>query len=167
MNERSAALAKRIEQGAAELAAYAEGLNEAQWAAVVKPDGRTVGVIVHHVASMYPIEIQIAQEVGAGKAVEGVTWGAVAEINAKHAKEYAAVTKREALEALRMNSRAAAEAVRGLTDQQLDTAAGFSLSAHAPMTAQFVIEDHALRHAWHHLAKIRATLEAREQVAAL
>ena len=81
-------------------------------------------------------------------------------------KEYAAVTKREALEALRSNSRAAAEAVRGLTDQQLDTAAGFSLSAHAPMTAQFVIEDHALRHAWHHLAKIRATLEAPEPVAA-
>jgi len=23
------------------------------------------------------------------------------------------------------------------------------------MTAQFVIEDHALRHAWHHLAKMR------------
>jgi hypothetical protein len=26
------------------------------------------------------------------------------------------------------------------------------------MTAQFVIEDHPLRHAWHHLARIRKTL---------
>jgi len=166
MNERSAALAKRIEQGAAELAAYAEGLTEAQWAAVVKPDGRTVGVIVHHVASMYPLEMQLAQEVGAGKPVEGVTWAIVAEINAKHASDYAAVSKRDALEALRRNSRAAADAVRGMTDQQLDSAVPFSLNAGAPLTAQFVIEDHPLRHAWHHLAKIRATLEATEPVAA-
>jgi hypothetical protein len=33
------------------------------------------------------------------------------------------------------------------------------LSSGAPMTAQFVIEDHALRHSWHHLAKIRAALK--------
>jgi len=26
------------------------------------------------------------------------------------------------------------------------------------MTAQFVIEDHALRHSWHHLAKIKKAL---------
>ena len=44
------------------------------------------------------------------------------------------------------------------TDEQLDTAAPFSLSYGAPMTAQFVIEDHALRHSWHHLARIRAVL---------
>ena len=28
----------------------------------------------------------------------------------------------------------------------------------APLTSQFVIEDHALRHSWHHLAKIKAAL---------
>ena len=26
------------------------------------------------------------------------------------------------------------------------------------VTAQFVIEDHALRHSWHHLARIRSAL---------
>ena len=46
------------------------------------------------------------------------------------------------------------------TDEQLDQAAPFSLSFGAPVTAQFVIEDHALRHSWHHLAKIRAGAEA-------
>jgi hypothetical protein len=40
----------------------------------------------------------------------------------------------------------------------LDRAAPFSLSFHAPVTAQFVIEDHALRHSWHHLARIRSAL---------
>jgi hypothetical protein len=46
-----------------------------------------------------------------------------------------------------------------LTDAELDQAAPFSLSFGAPLTAQFVIEDHALRHSWHHLAKIRAALK--------
>jgi hypothetical protein len=45
--------------------------------------------------------------------------------------------------------------VRTFTDEELDRAAPFSLSFGAPATAQFVIEDHALRHSWHHLARIR------------
>jgi hypothetical protein len=62
------------------------------------------------------------------------------------------------LELLRRNSHAAADAVRAFTDEQLDRAAPFSLSFGAPVTAQFVIEDHALRHSWHHLARIRKAL---------
>jgi hypothetical protein len=27
-----------------------------------------------------------------------------------------------------------------------------------PVTAQFVIEDHAVRHSWHHLARIRSAV---------
>jgi hypothetical protein len=91
--------------------------------------------------------------------VVGVTWGAVADINAKHAHEHMDVTRNEAIELLLRNSRAAAEAVRAFTDEQLDRAAPVSLNADAPLTAQFVIEDHALRHSWHHLAKIRAALK--------
>ena len=44
------------------------------------------------------------------------------------------------------------------TDDELDQAAPFSLSFGAPVTAQFVIEDQALRHSWHHLARIRTAL---------
>jgi len=59
---------------------------------------------------------------------------------------------------LRRNSREAAAGVRAFTDDELDQAAPFSLSYGAPVTAQFVIEDHALRHSWHHLARIRKAL---------
>jgi uncharacterized damage-inducible protein DinB len=82
----------------------------------------------------------------------------VAELNAKHAHERAEETKATALELLRRHSREAANAVRAFTDEELDRAAPFSLSFGAPVTAQFVIEDHALRHSWHHLARIRAVL---------
>lgn len=86
MSTRAEALARRIEEGAASLAAFAQGLSDEHWETVVPPDGRTVGVIVHHVASMYAIEVQLAQELAAGRAIEGVTWDAVADINAKHAR---------------------------------------------------------------------------------
>lgn len=159
MSRRAELLADRIEQGAAGLAAFAEGLSEAEWNTPVSAtDRRPVGVIVHHVATMYPIEIDVARAVAGGNAVTDVTWEAVAGINAKHAQEQAAVTKSAALELLRRNSREAAAAVRAFTDDELDRAAPFSLSFGAPVTAQFVIEDHALRHSWHHLARIRAAL---------
>lgn len=157
MSSRSEVLASRIEEGAAGLAAFAEGISEKEWQTPVR-DGRKVGVIVHHVASVYPIEVQLAQAIGSGKAVTDVTWEAVAEMNAKHAIDNAAVTKSEALDLLRKNSRETAEAIRAFTDEQLDQAAPFSLSFGAPVTSQFVIEDHPLRHSWHHLARIRSAL---------
>ncbi|HKV47585.1 MAG TPA: hypothetical protein VJN69_05795, partial [Candidatus Acidoferrales bacterium] len=112
MSRRAQALAERLEDGAASLAAFAEGLSDAEWnTATSVTDRRSIGVIVHHVASMYPIEIDVAKTVAGGKAITDVTWDVVAGINAKHASENTAVTKAVALELLRRNSRDAAAAV--------------------------------------------------------
>ncbi len=160
-SRRAEVLADRIEEGAAKLAAFSEGLSEAEWRTPVTESGkqgRTVGIIVHHVASVYPIEVDLARTIAGGKAVTEVTWEAVADMNSKHAIDQAAVTKAATIELLRRNSSAAAAAVRAFTEADLDGAAPFSLSFGAPVTAQFVIEDHALRHSWHHLARIRKTL---------
>jgi len=159
VSRRAELLADRIEEGAAGLAAFAEGLSEVDWNTPASgSDRRPIGIVVHHVASVYPIEIDLARAVASGKAVTDVTWEVVAELNGKHAQEHAVVTKAAALELLRRNSREAAAAVRAFSDEELDRAAPFSLSSGAPVTAQFVIEDHALRHSWHHLARIRAAL---------
>ncbi|HXI34147.1 MAG TPA: DinB family protein [Gemmatimonadales bacterium] len=160
MGRRAESLADRIEEGAAGLAAFAEGLSDAEWRTPMSggKDRRSVGVIVHHVASVYPIEVDLARAIAGGKAVTDVTWEAVADMNAKHAADQAGVTKAVALDLLRRNSRQAAAAVRAFTDDELDRAAPFSLSFAAPVTAQFVVEDHAVRHSWHHLARIRAAL---------
>jgi hypothetical protein len=158
-SRRAADLADRIEQGATGLAAFAEGLSEAEWLVPVSlTDRRPVGVIVNHVASVYPVEIEVAKTIASGQAITEVTWEAIAEMNAKHAIDQASATKEATLDLLRRNSREAAASVREFTDEQLDQAAPFSLSFGAPVTAQFVIEDHALRHSWHHLARIRKAL---------
>ena len=159
MSLRANSLARRIEEGADTLASFAQGLTEAEWRTPVSvTDPRSIGVIVHHVASVYPIEIELAKAIASGKAVTDVTWEAVAELNAKHASEQSGVSKTSALELLHKNSREAASTVRCFSDDELNQAAPFSLSFGAPVTAQFVIEDHALRHSWHHLAAIRKRL---------
>jgi DinB superfamily len=159
-SQRADALAERLEQGASALDALARTLTDAQWQARLPKDGRKIGVVVHHVASMYPIEIQVAQTLAAGNAVTGVTWDVVNEINAGHARENDAVTKEAALDLLRRNSAAAAEAIRALSDNELDRAAPVSLNADAPLTCQFLLEDHAVRHSYHHLARIQAALQS-------
>ena len=118
MPKRANALADRIEAGAKALGDYAAGLTDAQWRTPITPDGRTAGVLVNHVASVYPLEADLLKTISAE----------------------------------------AAARVRAFTDDELDSAAGISLNGDAPLTSQFMLEDHALRHRVHHLAKIRAVL---------
>ena len=157
-NQRANALAERLEQGARALLMLAGALTDAQWRTPVLKDGRKIGVVVHHVASVYPIEIQLALVLAAGKPVTGVTMDDIHTMNAAHAKEFDTVTKEATLDLLRRNSVEAAAAVRGLSDDELDRAAEASLYSDAPITCQFMLEDHAVRHSYHHLARIQKTL---------
>jgi hypothetical protein len=161
MSQRSDALADRLEQGVLALAKFASALSDTEWHSRVPKDGRKVGVVIHHVATMYPLEIQLAQKLASGEPVTGVTWDAVHEINAQHAREHDAVTKAAALDLLQRNSEAAAAAIRALSDEQLDRAAPVSLNGDAPLTCQFMLEDHAVRHSYHHFAILRATVKRR------
>ena len=156
---RVTALADRLEQGASALASLASSLTDSEWQTRLPKDGRKVGVVVHHVASVYPIEISLAQTLAAGKPVEGVTMNGIHEMNAGHAKDNDAITKEAAVELLRKNSAAAAAAIRSMNDAELDSAAPASLYEDAPITCQFMLEDHAVRHSYHHLALIRAALK--------
>jgi len=159
MSARSEVLAKSLERGASELAALVERVSEADWLTPLPHDGRPVGVVVHHVANMYPLEIELCQKLAAGGALTDVTWDAVHSINASHAHDHHAVKKAETLALLRKNSAAAAAAIRAMTDAELDRVAPNSLYGNAPLTCQFMLEDHPVRHSFHHLARIRAALD--------
>jgi hypothetical protein len=158
MSNRTEALATRLEAGAKALASFASTLTEAEWQTRVPKDGRKIGVVVHHVAIVYPIEIQLAQTLGAGKPITGVVWDGIHTMNGDHAKANDGVTKEAALALLASNSAAAAAAIRAMSDGELDSAAVVSLNSDAPLTCQFMLEDHAVRHSYHHLAKIRAAV---------
>ena len=161
ISARANALAGRLEEGARKLMAFATGLTDAEWRTRTPKDGRTIGVIVHHVATVYPLEIQLAQTIAAGKPVEGVTGDDVNKMNAGHARENDKITKAAAIDLLRRNSAAPAAAIRTLKDEELDRATPVSLYSDAPLTCQFVLEDHAVRHSYHHLARIQSALQER------
>ncbi len=158
MKKRAEVLAATLEAGADALASFATSLTPADWSTRLPRDGRKIGVVVHHVASIYPLEIELAQKLAAGGALTDVTWDAVHELNAGHARENDGATPEETVALLRTNATAAAKAIRAMTDQELDKVAPNSLYGGAPLTTQFMLEDHAVRHSFHHLAKIRAAL---------
>jgi hypothetical protein len=160
MGTRAQALAARVEQGAHALAAFAERLSDKEWQTVCTDDSRTVGVLVHHVASALLPETDIVKQLASGQALTGITWAMVDQGNAQHASEHANTRQHEAAELLRRNSAIAADAIRALSDEQLDLAAPNSLHADAPMTTQFWIENHPLAHAYRHLANMRAAISS-------
>ena len=157
--QRASDLAERLQQGANALIDFARTLSPTEWQTRLPSDNRTVGTVVHHVASVYPIEIQLALTLAVGSPVVGVTPDDIHAMNAKHATEWHRVTTDVAIDLLMRNSADAAAAIRGLSDAQLDRSAAVSLYNDAPLTCQFVLEDHAVRHSYHHLAGIRRALK--------
>ena len=145
--------------GANLLARQVENLTEEEWNLPVKGDGRSIGVVVHHVASCYAVEIQLTKILASGQPITDVTKEKIDEMNADHAQDFKKARKQETLRLLKENAFIAAEAVRSLSDEELDSSVTVSLSANAPLTTQFFIEDHALRHSWHHLERIKETLK--------
>jgi hypothetical protein len=159
MNSRSDLFANHLVAGASALAEFASSLTDAEWHTQLPGDGRKIGVVVHHVASVYPIEIQLAQTLASGMPVTGVTMNDVHAMNAEHAKENEGVTKEATLELLKQNSAVAAAAIRALSNAELDQIHNASLYSGAPISCQFMLEDHAVRHSYHHLSRIRAALK--------
>lgn len=121
-------------------------------------DGRRVGVIVHHVAAVYPLEIELTRRLAAVEPIIGVTMADVHAMHARHAKENSAITREKALALLARNSGVAVAATRALDDQALANAAPVSLYGGAPVTCRFLLEDHAVRHGDHHLSVQARTL---------
>src|ERR1700688_5030507 len=93
MSKRAESLATRLEAGAKALTTFAATLSEAEWQTSISKNGRKIGVVVHHIASVYPIEIQLAQVLASCKPIEDVTWPGIHDMNSGHAKENHGVTK--------------------------------------------------------------------------
>lgn len=156
MSKRANAIAERIEQGAEALAVFSESLSEAEWQTVVPNDGRTVGVLVHHVAGWCPSLVDFCKGLAEGNPITGVTWDDIAQMNAQHARENAEVDQQEAIALLRTHGKIAADKVREFTDEQLDNAAPVCLYWDTPLSTQWFLEYHPVRHSYHHLDDIRA-----------
>ena len=166
MSKRTEALAERLEQGAHALATFASTLTDAEWQS--QTAGRRAQGRRRRPPRGDPCirwRSSWRRRWRGDKPIEGVTGTRSTRSTPGHAREYDTVTKAAALEHLRRNSTAAAAAIRALTDEQLDRAATVSLNADAPLTCQFFLEDHAVRHSYHHLAAIRKAVKLVQRAA--
>jgi uncharacterized damage-inducible protein DinB len=152
MSERTEALATQFERANDALISRIESLTDAQWKAICADEGWTVGVTAHHVAQGHGVITGMAQAIAAGQTLPPMTWEMLNEGNAKHAQEFAGVSKTETLALLRQSGPAAAAAVRSMSDDQLQRSA--SLMGN-PMTAEQIVQGILIGHVTQHSASIQ------------
>lgn len=157
-SERARALAWRFERANEALIATIEACSPEQWRASCADTGWTVGVQAHHIAEGEAAIAGLVRDAAAGRPHPPTPPGALDELNARHAKEFANVTVAETVALLRERGPAAVETYRALTDDQLALPA---MPAGGPgPTVADLIEHLALGELERHGAAIRRAIGA-------
>ena len=157
MGARAEALAKTFEAKAQEATGVFEKLSDADWKKVTAAEKWSVGVTAHHVAGAHEGISGLLKTVGGGQSVPNFTMDMLHAMNAKHAQDFAHVTKAETLALHKKNAAAAAALVRGLGDAELDRS-GTVLTGMPPMSAEQIVKGILINHIDEHLGSIRATV---------
>ncbi len=154
---RSAEFAKQFEAVNAEIIAVVEECSDEQWIQPTKDDGRTVGVIAHHVGESNGAFAGIIGRLATGDTYTPTfSIEEVHESNARHAREKATIGKAETLDSLRSNGEAILKLLGGLDDGMLDRPAG-NFGGNE-LTVTQVLEWVVIGHTAEHLGTIRDTL---------
>ena len=159
---RSAEFANQFEAAQDEFIRLVQSLDDAQWPRTGKnypqrineeDEGRTVGVIAHHVAESGNFIIDRIQRMVRGETLPPP--GDFRASNAEHAVEHASVTKEEVLSSLRESKPRIAGAVRAIPDDQLDVSRD---TPAGPMSVAFRLERVLIGHIKQHQGSIEAAI---------
>jgi uncharacterized damage-inducible protein DinB len=151
-------LAQEFEQVNNTLIAVVESFSDEQWRTFVPDEGRTIGVLAHHVAAIHALVADWIQQMASGQAGPPITMDMVHEANAHHMEEHAHCTKEETIALLRCNGAMAAEVVRAVADEHLDRSAHWAIFGDQPVTARFLIEHILIDHPQGHLNAMQGSL---------
>jgi len=159
MSTRTAELADQFEAINAEFMAVVAACSDEQWRGVCPQDGRPVGVVAHHMASVQGgLGGMLAAATSPGGLALQISADDIEKMNADHAHDHAEVGQAETLEELRTTGDTFARLVRGLSDEDLER--GVGLLAGFDMTVGQVIELAVIGHAAEHLGAIRGAVAA-------
>ncbi len=163
-DSRSAHLAAEFEAAHDDFTRLVEALTDEQWRMVGgnfpqrtndEDEGRSVGVIAHHVASLGEWIMSRIQTMLEGRPLPPVDFR---DINAKHAEEHAAISRQEVVRILRESRPRIVAAINALPEAQLDeprdTPAG-------PMSVAQRIERVLIGHMKSHQGSIEAAIQVR------
>jgi uncharacterized damage-inducible protein DinB len=157
MGAKSDALAKQFEAKAQEVTAGLEKLSDADWKKRTSGELWTVGVVAHHIASSHEGITGIIKTVATGQSIPNFTLDKLHEMNAKHAQDFADVSKAETVTLHKKNATAAASVVRGLSDEDL-ARSGTVLAGMPSMTVEQIVTNILINHIDEHYESIRTTL---------
>jgi len=156
-SERARALAWRFEQASEALIATIEACAPEQWRAVCADTGWTVGVQAHHIADGEAPIARGIRDVAEGQPHPPLPPEKLDAINARHAAEFANVTREETVALLRRNGDAAVQFYRTLGAAQLDLRATLLLGS-PPASVADLIEHLAIGEIQRHGAFIRQAM---------
>ena len=157
MGAKSEELAKQFEAKSRDALATLGKLSEADWKKVTEAEKWSVGVTAHHLASVLEAVSGMIKAVVAKQAPGDLSMELIDDMNARHAKDFAACTRAETIELHRKGSATAAATIRGLSDADLATR-GTVLKGLPPMTAEQLIAGGLLAHIDDHYGSIRRTV---------
>lgn len=156
-SKRATRIADQLLETTEILASILARLDAKQWLYVVPPDGRTVGVVVHHLADSHPMVVEVAESVSSGGTIPW-TWEAINEWNAQLAKEHADCAPGETITHLRSASAAAAQSLKRFTDGQLDVTTPNPLLENEITSVAEMLHRILVRHTLWHMGDIQRAL---------
>jgi hypothetical protein len=156
VSERAADLAAKLESANEAVIAALESCSEEQLGKTCEGEGWPVTVAAHHVATSHKGIAGLVMLIANGQPLPAITMEMIDAGNAQHARDFANVGREETLSLLRAEGKAAVEAVRGLTDEQLDRTAPMAFAGGAEWTAEQVIERVLIGHPVGHGESIQA-----------
>ncbi len=157
MGAKTEALARQFEEKALAAVATLEKLSDADWTKVTDAEKWTVGVTAHHVAGSHESIAGIIKTVAAGHSIPDFTLDMLHALNAKHARDFANVSRTDTIALHKKGAAAAAAVVRGLSDDQL-AKSGTVLTGLPAMTAEQVVTGILINHIDDHFGSIRKTV---------
>ncbi len=153
----AAEMADDVEAANEEAIAFAAGCSDAQWSAVVPGEQWPVGVVLHHIAGGHELMIGWLGRARRGEEI-ATTAAEIDDDNARHARDYAGVTRAETVDALRRHGADLAAVIRSLDGDELARSVPFGPAGSMAVTTRALVEVSA-RHCRTHLTDARGALE--------
>ena len=93
MSQRAQTLAERLQREIDDAVELVNCCTDSGWTSRVPGDGRTVNVMMHHIAAGNPVIVALALQLAAGERPTPPWADGPEELNAKHARRHADVSR--------------------------------------------------------------------------
>jgi uncharacterized damage-inducible protein DinB len=155
-SDRAQALADDFAQANEEALVFARSCSDEQWALTVPGEGWTVGVVLHHIAEGHAHVLRWIGDMASGRGVSD-TAAEIDKENAAHAVRAESAGPAETLALLQTAGSRLEEALRGLSDAELDRNSAFGPAGGRGLPTEQLAAVSA-RHTREHLVHVRGAV---------